>query len=195
MNKTKINIAIFASGNGTNAQAILEYFENNQCIEIKCIYSNNSSAYALTRGKNFGINTFAFLKYDFYKTNQVINHLLSQKVDLIVLAGFMWLVPESIIEKFTIINIHPALLPNYGGKGMYGHFVHKAVINNKEKESGITIHYVTKEYDQGGIILQETCTVLMNDTPDSLAERIHKLEHIHYPKTISKVVEKLLSQE
>lgn len=195
MNKSIIKIAIFASGNGTNAQAIMEYFQKNIQVEIKCIYSNKSSAFALTRGKNFGLDTFIFSRDDFYKTNKVVNHLQSLDIDLVVLAGFMWLVPSTLIEKFTIINIHPALLPSYGGKGMYGHFVHQAVINNDEKESGITIHYVNNEYDKGNIILQETCPVLAADTPDLLAERIHKLEHKYYPESISKIVKELLSSE
>lgn len=195
MNKSNINIAIFASGNGTNTQAILEYFQENIQVEIKCIYSNNSSAFALTRGKNYGLDTFVFSRDDFYKTNKIIHHLQSLDIDLIVLAGFMWLVPSILIEKFTIINIHPALLPSYGGKGMYGLFVHQAVIYNNEKESGITIHYVNNEYDKGNIILQETCPVLNTDTPDLLAERIHKLEHKHYPESIYEIVKKLLSSE
>ncbi len=193
MKKSKINIAIFASGNGTNAQAILEYFKTNNQVDIKCIYSNSPSAYALTRGKNFGTDTFTFSRDSFYKTNSVVEHLQKNKIDLIVLAGFMWLVPATLVEEFTIINIHPALLPNYGGKGMYGYFVHEAVIKNGEKESGITIHYVNKEYDKGSIILQEACPVLENDTPDTLANRIHTLEHKHYSETISKIVRKLLS--
>ena len=193
MSKPKINIAIFASGGGTNAQAILEYFAENRGVEIKCIYSNNSDAYALTRGKNFGTDTFAFSRNEFYKTRLVQKHLESHKIDLIVLAGFMWLVPQPLVDAFNILNIHPALLPNYGGKGMYGDFVHQAVINNSEKESGITIHYVNNEYDKGSIILQAFCPVLPNDTADSLAKKIHKLEHKHYPETISQIVKKLRS--
>lgn len=195
MTHTKINIAIFASGSGTNAQAILEYFQDSNEVDIVCIYSNNYSAYALTRGKNFGIDTFTFSKNDFYKSDTVVNHLNDNKIDLIILAGFMWLVPTSLVESYTILNIHPALLPKYGGKGMYGHFVHEAVVKNREKESGITIHYVNSEYDKGSIILQELCPVLATDTADLLAEKIHKLEHKHYPETISKVVRKLLSQK
>jgi len=195
MSNPKINIAIFASGGGTNAQAILEYFAENTEVEIKCIYSNNTEAYALTRGKNFGTDTFTFSRNEFYKTSLVHEHLESHKIDLIVLAGFMWLVPQPLVDTFTILNIHPALLPNYGGKGMYGNFVHQAVIKRGEKESGITIHYVNNEYDKGSIILQASCPVLPNDTPDTLAKKIHKLEHTHYPETISHIVKKLLSQE
>ena len=193
MDKTKINIAIFASGSGTNAQAILEYFKGDNQVNISCIYSNNPLAYALTRGKNFNIDTFTFSRDEFYNSDIVTNHLNNYQIDLIVLAGFMWLVPKDLVENFTIVNIHPALLPNYGGKGMYGDYVHKAVIKNKEEESGITIHYVNNEYDKGSIILQKFCPVLAIDTPENLAERIHKLEHEHYPETISKVVKNLLS--
>jgi len=194
MKNKKIHIAIFASGNGTNAQAILEHFKDNNQVAIKCVYSNNQEAYALKRGQSFNIDTFSFNKNDFYHTNNVIDHLNNHKIDLIVLAGFMWLVPESLVKQFTIINIHPALLPNYGGKGMYGHHVHKAVIKNQEKESGITIHYVNNEYDKGNIILQEKCTIKSDDTPDSLANKIHKLEHAHYPLTIEKIAQKLHSK-
>lgn len=193
MNDKKINIAIFASGSGSNAQAIIEYFASNKQVEITCIYSNNASAYALTRAKIFGVGTFVFSKKDFYHSTEVLEHLKNNNVDLIVLAGFMWLVPESFIGKFTIMNIHPALLPGYGGKGMYGHFVHEAVIKNREKKSGITIHYVNSEYDKGSIILQKTCPVLEDDTPALLANKIHELEHKYYPQTISEVVKKLLS--
>lgn len=193
MHNKKIKMAIFASGYGTNAQAILAYFKDNKQVEIACIYSNNAKAYALTRGENFGIDTYVFTKADFYESSKVLNHLQQNHVDLIVLAGFMWLVPPSFVDNFTTINIHPALLPKYGGKGMYGHFVHEAVIKNQEKLSGITIHYVNREYDKGSIILQKTCPVLPSDTPAELAKKIHQLEHKHYPKAISEIVKKLLS--
>ncbi len=194
MGKTSINIAIFASGSGTNAQAILDYFKGNKLVDIKCIYSNNPAAYALTRGKKFGIKTKSFTKEDFYKSPAILAHLKNNQIDLIILAGFMWLVPTQLVKNFTLLNIHPALLPNYGGKGMYGHFVHEAVIKNKEQQSGITIHYVNNQYDKGSIITQVTCPVAPNDTADSLAAKIHMLEHKHYPETILKVVEKLLSE-
>ncbi len=194
MKKETINIAIFASGSGTNAQAIIEYLKTNKQINIKCIYSNNPNAYALTRAKKFAIETSAFTRQEFYKTNTVLKQLKQQSIDFIVLAGFMWLVPTQLVNNFTILNIHPALLPNYGGKGMYGHFVHKAVVNNKEQQSGITIHYVNNEYDKGDIITQVICPVSPTDTADSLAAKIHILEHKHYPETILKVVKKLLSE-
>lgn len=193
MDTAIINIAIFASGNGTNAQAILEFFKENKQVNISCIYSNNPSAYALTRGKNFEIEAFTFSRDEFYKSNLVADHLRNNHIDLIVLAGFMWLVPPILVENFTVVNIHPALLPKYGGKGMYGDFVHKAVIKNRDKSSGITIHHVNNEYDKGSIILQKKCPVFTADTPESLAERIHSLEHKHYPEAILKVVQNLLS--
>jgi len=194
MKKDKINIAIFASGNGSNAQAIMAYFKKNNKVAIKCIYSNKANAYALTRAKKFGIATKAFTKEEFYKSNYILTHLKNNTIDLIVLAGFMWLVPNQLIENFTLLNIHPALLPKYGGKGMYGQFVHEAVIKNKEKESGITIHYVNGEYDKGNIIFQANCPVSPSDSAEDLASKIHKLEHKHYPTTILSVVEKLLSE-
>lgn len=190
----KINIAIFASGSGTNAQAILEYFKESKLVEIIGVYSNNASAYVLERAKNFGKDTTTFSREEFYKTDKVLQHLHHHQIDLIVLAGFMWLVPKYLVEQFTIVNIHPALLPSYGGKGMYGHHVHEAVLENKEATSGITIHMVNNEYDKGEILLQESCPVLPDDTPDSLAERIHKLEHSYYPIIIEKIAQKLRSQ-
>ncbi len=192
MTNTPINITIFASGSGTNAQAIFEYFKNNNDVKIKSLYANNANAYALTRAKNEGIKASSFNKNDFYNSKTVFNQLISDQIDLIILAGFMWLVPQKFIANFIILNIHPALLPNYGGKGMYGHFVHESIINNKEKESGITIHYVNNEYDKGAIIYQAKCPITLADTADSLAAKIHKLEHQYYPKTILMVVKKLI---
>ncbi len=194
MKDKKINIAIFASGSGTNAQTILEYFKDNSSVEIKCIYSNNSDAYVLQRAQNFNVATKSFTNEEFYKSDKVLTHLQDNEIDLIVLAGFMWFVPSKLVSNFTLLNIHPALLPKYGGKGMYGHFVHEAVIKNKEKKSGITIHYVNNEYDKGDIIFQASCNVSPSDTAEELAAKIHKLEHQYYPITILKVVEKLLSE-
>lgn len=179
-------IAIFASGSGTNAQNIIEHFANNSDIQVCRIYSNNEDAYVLTRAKNFDIPTFTFNKNDFYKTDKVLNQLKNDKTDLIVLAGFLWLIPLNILKKYPnkIINIHPALLPKYGGKGMYGSFVHEAVINANEKESGISIHFVNEKYDDGKIIFQAKCKIEENDTPESLAAKIHALEYEHFPQVI-----------
>ncbi|MBP7506826.1 MAG: phosphoribosylglycinamide formyltransferase [Prolixibacteraceae bacterium] len=181
-------IAIFASGSGSNAENIARYFNNNENLNIKCIYSNKVDAFVLERAKKFNIPTFVFSKHDFYETDIVFNHLKSEKVDLIVLAGFLWLIPENLTQNFIIINIHPALLPKYGGKGMYGDKVHKAVVENGEKESGITIHYVNEIYDEGKIIFQAKCNVLPDDTPDDVASKVHALEYEYFPKVIEKLL-------
>ena len=181
-------IAIFASGNGSNAEAIINHLGENDDIKVTAIYSNNADAYVLERAKNHRISSFVFNKKEFYR-EEYLRGLTNESFDLIVLAGFMWLVPSALVAAYPnkIINIHPALLPKYGGKGMYGHFVHEAVIDNGEQESGITIHFVNERYDEGGIILQESCPVLPDDSPDSLAARIHKLEHKNYPRVVEEL--------
>ncbi len=184
------NIAIFASGNGTNAERIIKHFINNESISVSGIYSNNENAFVLTRAKNLNVPTMVFNRKMFYESEVVVDQLKKDKTDLIVLAGFLWLVPGNILKMYKnrIVNIHPALLPKYGGKGMYGSRVHEAVIEAGEKESGITIHYVNEKYDDGKIIFQAKCTVNKDDTPESLASKIHKLEHRHYPEVIEKIV-------
>ncbi len=184
------NIAIFASGNGTNAQRMMEYFSENEHINVSLVLSNNKDAYVLERAKNFNINSIVIKRSEFYETNKLIDILNDHNIDLIVLAGFLLLIPIALINKYEnkIINIHPALLPNYGGKGMYGTKVHQAVLDAKEKESGISIHYVNQFYDEGKIIFQAKCNVYPTDTPEILAKRIHELEHLHF----APVVEKLL---
>ena len=184
-------IAIFASGNGSNAEAIINHLEDNDQVEVVAIYSNNPEAYVLERAKNHGIPAFVFNKAEF-RSDVFLDQLIEASYDLIVLAGFMWLVPEKLVRAYPghIINIHPALLPNYGGKGMYGHHVHEAVIKNRESESGITIHYVNENYDEGDIILQKSCEVKTDDTPDSLAQRIHELEHKFYPEVVEELCSK-----
>ncbi len=183
-------IVIFASGSGSNAQQIAEYFAGTDVARVVKIYSNRADAYVLERAKNLNIPAEVFNKTDFYETDFICNQLTIMQPDIIVLAGFLWKVPESIIQAFPkrIINIHPALLPNYGGKGMYGERVHRAVIENHEPESGITIHYVNENYDEGAVILQAGCPVEPNDTPETLAEKIHILEYKYYPKTIERVL-------
>ncbi|HNX55123.1 MAG TPA: phosphoribosylglycinamide formyltransferase [Prolixibacteraceae bacterium] len=183
-------IAIFASGSGTNAQRIIEYFSASKDIVVDSLWSNNESAYALIRAEKLGVETFTFDSDEFYRSNEVLDRLYDHRIDMIVLAGFLWLVPRSLTELFTVINIHPALLPKYGGKGMYGENVHKAVLAAKEKESGITIHHVNQNYDQGDIILQVTCPVLPGDTPETLSARVHELEYLHYPKVIEEMLMK-----
>jgi phosphoribosylglycinamide formyltransferase-1 len=177
-------IAIFASGSGSNAENIARYFEGSEYLNIECIYSNNRSAYVLERAKKFNIPTCVFSRDEFYNSDSVLNSLKSYGVDLIVLAGFMWLVPEYLVRNFPIINIHPALLPKFGGKGMYGDNVHKAVVEAGEKETGITIHYVNEKYDEGQIIFQAKCDVLPGDTAEQVAAKVHQLEYEHFPKVI-----------
>jgi phosphoribosylglycinamide formyltransferase-1 len=187
------NIAIFASGNGTNAERIMDYFSDNDEINIRLVLTNNPKAGVIARAEKFGVPCRVFNRKEFYNTDKIDKLLAENNIDFIVLAGFLWLIPTSIIQSFPnrIINIHPALLPEYGGKGMYGHRVHEAVIANGEKQSGITIHYVNELYDEGNIIFQATCEVKENDTPDSLAARIHELEYAHFPVVIEKLLENI----
>jgi phosphoribosylglycinamide formyltransferase-1 len=184
------NIALFASGNGSNVQRIVEYFTGSKIVNIQLIVCNKSNAYVLERAKKLGIDTLLIDRNMFYETDFVVKTLQNLHVDLIVLAGFLWLVPENLIEAFPekIINIHPALLPKYGGKGMYGMRVHEAVMANKESSSGITIHYVNSNYDKGDIIFQEKCELLANDTPEIVAEKVHILEYTHYPVVIEELL-------
>ncbi len=186
----KINVAIFASGSGTNAEEFFRFFKSNDQIEIVALYSNDPNAYALTRASNHGVKTVVFNREEFYKSDVVIQSLEYQKIDFIVLAGFMWLVPEKIVQMYSnrIINIHPALLPDFGGKGMYGDLVHQSVINSGNKQSGITIHYVNQHFDEGEIIFQDQCDVDLDDTPGSLAKKIHQLEYANYPVVSESVI-------
>jgi phosphoribosylglycinamide formyltransferase-1 len=180
------NVAIFASGEGTNAQTIIDYFKSSKNIKIALVVSNKSTANVLNRAKNNNIPTLIIDKHSFFETNEIIDVLKKFNIDLIVLAGFLWMIPENLVATFPnkIVNIHPALLPKFGGKGMYGMNVHKAVIEAKEKESGISIHFVNEKYDEGKIIAQYKCEILENDTADILAEKIHRLEYNHFPKAI-----------
>ncbi len=183
-------IALFASGSGTNVQRIAEYFQENPGVEITAVFTNNPHAGVLQRTAKLGITSVIFTRNDFYGNDKVLDILDSLNVDLIVLAGFLWLVPEKIIRRYRnkIINIHPALLPAYGGKGMYGQHVHKAVVANGEKKSGITIHYVNEKYDEGQLIFQAEVKLTSNETPQSLAAKIHKLEYEHFPVVIENLL-------
>jgi phosphoribosylglycinamide formyltransferase-1 len=185
-------IAIFASGSGTNAENIARYFENNANITVDLILSNRKNAYVLKRAEKLNIPTYVFTKDELYNTDNIKNLLLNNDIDLIVLAGFLLLIPEHIIRAFPnrIINIHPALLPKYGGKGMYGDRVHQKVLENGDNESGITIHYVNENYDEGQIIHQAKFLVEEGDGIEAIARKAHELEHEHYPR----VIEKLLSE-
>jgi phosphoribosylglycinamide formyltransferase 1 len=184
-------IAIFASGSGTNAENIILYFQGKENLNVECIYSNKADAYVLERAKKYHISTKVFSKEEFYFSDVILNDLKMRDIDLIVLAGFLWLIPQNLTAHFTIINIHPALLPKYGGKGMYGMRVHEAVVANREKYSGITIHYVNEKYDEGRIIFQATCEVLPDDTPDDVATKVHQLEYQYFPQIVEKVVSQL----
>ena len=187
-------IAIFASGSGSNAENIIQYFAQKPQFCVKSVFCNVPDAYVLERAKKYRIPSFVFNREEFRNPDKVFRQLQEQEIDFIVLAGFLWLMPSFITAAWPnkIVNIHPALLPAYGGKGMYGHHVHEAVIAAGEKESGITIHYVNDHYDQGAIIFQAKCTVLPTDTPDDLAARVHELEYRYFPQIIA---ETILKQE
>jgi len=184
-------IAILASGSGTNAENIIRYFNGNKEIIVDSVWSNRKNAYVLERARNLGIDCGYFTKEEFSDSDKFLTELKSRKIDLIVLAGFLLLIPPKYISEFSIINIHPALLPSYGGKGMYGNYVHEAVLNNKDKESGITIHLVNEQYDRGEHLFQAKCPVMPTDSPETLARRVHKLEYEYFPK----IIEKYLSEQ
>ena len=187
------NVAIFASGAGSNARKIIDHFHRSSSVKIALIVCNRKKAGVLQLAEKENIPSLIIEKEKFFSGNGYLDELASGKIDFIVLAGFLWKVPDALIKAFPkrIINIHPALLPRYGGKGMYGNYVHEAVIGAREKESGITIHYVDEQYDNGDIILQVKCPVLADDTPESLAHRIHALEHANYPVVIEELIKKL----
>jgi len=189
----KKRIAIFASGSGSNAQKILEYFRDNSLAEVSIILSNNPEAYVLQRADNFETPTHVFDKEEFYQTDSIVDLLKNLQIDLVVLAGFLWLIPANLINAFPnqIINIHPALLPSFGGKGMYGDRVHQAIIEAKETESGITIHFVNENFDEGGIIYQAKYKIEPNDTLELIRFKGQQLEHLHYPKIIETIIKEL----
>lgn len=186
------HIAIFASGAGSNAQKIIDHFKNSSGVRVSLIICNKPGAGVLNIAARENIPSLLIEKEKFFRGDAYLPELRSSGIDFIVLAGFLWKIPTQLIKEFPgkIINIHPALLPKYGGKGMYGHKVHEAVIAAGEKESGITIHYVDEIYDHGEIILQAKCEVLPGDTPDSLAQKIHALEHHHYPVVVEQLLQK-----
>jgi len=188
-----VRIAIFASGAGSNAKEIIDHFNDgdpDSLGRVALIVSNKRDAGVLSIAEHENIPTLLIEKEKFFRGDAYLSELKERRIDFIVLAGFLWKIPEMIIKAYPkrIVNIHPALLPKYGGKGMYGQHVHQAVINSREKETGITIHYVDEHYDNGDIILQVRCPVLDHDTPESLAHRIHALEHANYPVIIEELV-------
>jgi len=186
-----IQIAIFASGNGSNAENIIKHFANNDQINCRLILSNNPKAGVLERAKRLNVPFIVFNRESFYKKQDVLHALQKYSIDFIVLAGFMWLIPSYIIKAFPqkIVNIHPALLPKYGGKGMYGDFVHQAVSNAGETQTGISIHYVNDRYDEGDIIFQKTVDIEKGEEPKKIAEKVHALEYKYFPKIIERVLE------
>jgi phosphoribosylglycinamide formyltransferase-1 len=184
------HLALFASGSGTNAENIIQQFRNEPQLNVSCVCTNRPDAYVIERAKRHGIPVLVFNRDDFYHRTTVLDYLEDRKIDWIILSGFLWLVPNSLIDKYRgrIINIHPALLPKFGGKGMYGHHVHQVVIDSGETHSGITIHYIDHEYDRGDIIFQARCPVDPGDTPESLASKVHHLEYEHFPRVIKEQV-------
>jgi phosphoribosylglycinamide formyltransferase-1 len=191
----KKRIAIFASGSGSNAQKIMEHFKKHMDAEVVIVLTNNPEAYVLQRADNFEIPSHIFDKHEFYKTNNVVDLLKNLQIDLIVLAGFMWLIPQNLLKAFPnkIINIHPALLPKYGGKGMYGDRVHQAIIDANEEESGITIHFIDEHFDEGEIIHQSRFKIEPGDDLEMIKFKGQQLEHLHYPKVVEQLLKKMKS--
>jgi phosphoribosylglycinamide formyltransferase-1 len=185
-------IAIFASGSGTNAENLIRYFRTNPAGRVELVLTNRPGAGVIGRAGSLDVDCVVFNREQFYHTGEILRILQERGIDFIVLAGFLWLVPSGLLDAYRgrVVNIHPALLPKWGGKGMYGRYVHEAVIASGDKESGITIHHVNQAYDEGDVIFQARCSVKGDDTPETLAERIHALEYRHFPE----VVERLLNQ-
>ena len=189
----KKRIAIFASGSGSNAQKLMEHFKRSTDTEISLVLTNNADAYVLQRADNFEIPSHIFDKHEFYKTDEIIDLLKNLDIDFIVLAGFLWLIPKNLIAAYPgrIINIHPAILPKFGGKGMYGDHVHNAVIASGESEGGITIHYVDENYDEGEYIYQARYKIDKNDNLEMVKFKGQQLEHLHYPRIVESIVKKI----
>jgi phosphoribosylglycinamide formyltransferase-1 len=191
----KKRIAIFASGSGSNAQKIMEFFKKHADAEVALVLTNNPEAYVLQRADNFEVPSHIFDKQEFYKSDDIISLLKNLQIDLIVLAGFLWLIPENLITAFPnrIINIHPSLLPKYGGKGMYGNKVHQSVLHAGEEESGITIHFVNEHFDEGETIHQSRFKIEKGDDLEMIKFKGQQLEHLHYPKVVEQVLKKMKS--
>ena len=189
----KKRIAIFASGSGSNAQKIMEYFKKHQDAEVALVLTNNPEAYVLQRADNFEVPSHIFNRHEFYQTDQIVQLLKNLEIDIIVLAGFLWLIPQNLLHAFPnkIINLHPALLPKYGGKGMYGDNVHKAIMEAGDPESGITIHFVNENFDEGEIIHQSRFHIEKNDDLEMVKFKGQQLEHLHYPKIIEHILKKM----
>jgi len=180
------NLAIFASGTGSNAKKIVEHFRDNPIIKVALIVSNKATAKVLDMATDNNIPSLIINRTDFYQSESLLSDLKKHQIDFIALAGFLWLIPAYLVKAFPnkMVNIHPALLPKYGGKGMYGHHVHEAVFKNKETESGITLHYVNEHYDEGHIIFQAACPIVSIDTPSDIARNVLALEHYYFPRIL-----------
>ena len=185
------NIAVFVSGSGSNAENLFKHFERSETARITAMFANRPDIYALERARRLGLEAVVFTKEDF-SSGKVLDELKARKIDYIVLAGFLWLMPPAITRAYEgrILNIHPALLPKYGGKGMYGDRVHRAVIDAGERESGITIHRVNEKYDDGDTVFQARVPVAPDDTPETLAAKIHELEYEYFPREVEKEIKK-----
>ncbi len=188
-----IRIALFVSGSGSNAENIIKHFKDSKDVCVSVVVSDNKDAYGLERAKKYNILNVAFSRTDFLKTNKVLDLLVQENIDFIVLAGFLCFVPENITKRYEgkIVNIHPSLLPKHGGKGMYGHYVHEAVVESNDTESGITIHYVNEKFDEGKIIFQAKCEVLPTDTAADVERKVRALEIEHFPSVIAQILEAL----
>ena len=192
MDKT-IRIALFASGSGTNVENIANYFNGKTTAKPVCVLCNKPDAFVLERAKRLNLDSLTFNRADFNDGEKIMEYLRKNEIDLIVLAGFLWLVPEYLIKEYPnrIVNIHPALLPKFGGKGMYGMHVHEAVKKSGETETGITIHLIDGNYDKGNTVFQAKVQVSPSDSPDDIANKVHKLEYEYYPKVIEEIAEKI----
>ncbi len=189
-NNAPVQLAVFASGTGSNAQKLIEYFGRSAVARVALVVCNKPDAGVLTIAQQAGIPTLLIEKDRFFRGDGYLPLLLQKGIGFVVLAGFLWKVPETLTAAFPrrIVNIHPALLPKFGGKGMYGQYVHEAVLQAGEVETGITIHYVDEHYDNGDIIFQAACPIVAGDTPETIAQRIHQLEHLHYPRVVEEVI-------
>lgn len=196
MDKT-IRIALFASGSGTNVENIANYFNGRTTAKPVCVLCNKPDAFVLERAKRLNLDSMTFNRAEFNDGKKIIEYLSKHDIDFIVLAGFLWLVPEYLINKYPgrIVNIHPALLPKFGGKGMYGMHVHEAVKQSGENETGITIHLIDGNYDKGNTVFQAKVEVEPTDSPDDIANKVHKLEYEYYPKVIEEIAKKIVAEK
>ena len=187
------NIAIFASGSGTNAENLIRFFRTNPFGRVRIVLTNRPDAGVIIRAQSLEVESVVFTREQFYNSDHVVHLLMERDIDFVVLAGFLWLVPDSLLKLFEnkTVNIHPALLPRFGGKGMYGSRVHSEVIKSGVEESGITIHYVNQAYDEGDIIFQARCKVDRGESPETLAAKVHKLEYEHFPVVVEKLLKEL----